>query len=326
MINKITIFIGDTGAYLAQEAKKVSESACLLDSLSTHILKPGIYYTSLGDCYNEQILLKILNQADVLIYCPPDIWSDGDTHEFSMRKTTEFYLRFFINKKQVLGVDTNGPDFKSTMLELADVRRSENPQIWISGCSISHGIGQGIEADERYGEHLSHELNMPVSYLTRPGTSNAWQAQQILRSDLRPGDIIVWGLTSWDRFTFVQDKPEKFTHVNVRYYERYPEFHKVVSLERLLETNNLLYHSLTSIHQVVNVCQKLGVKLLLAGLLVDRMFIQYLVDLPNYIQLLGYNGFEVKNMYPDQGTDGRHPGPLSHRWFADEMIKGIKQL
>ena len=63
------------------------------------------------------------------------------------------------------------------------------------------------------------------------------------------------------------------------------------------------------------------------GKLGDKALLNYINRAAReYIQLLGYNGFEAKNMYPDQGTDGRHPGPLSHRWFADEMIKGIKQL
>jgi hypothetical protein len=321
----ITILIGNNDSKLSYDAHLLSSQSIMINQNNYQNLTNGIYYTSLAYLPSLQSFIHTLEQADVLIYNNPTEWSDNESGPFCMKNITEFYLRYFINKKQVIGIDTSGPDLKNTMLQLEDQRKTDNPQLWIAGCSISLGIDRGILKHQRYGELLANYLAMPVSFLTKGGSSIRWQADQILRSDIKEGDTLVWGITSWNRITFMCNNFQQLTHLNVGYYQENPEFDKVVSLHRLCEENNLIYHALTDIHKVINICKKLNVRLVLAGLLVDQEFLKYLVELPNYIHLIGYRGFEHKNLFPDIGTDNKHPGPLSHIWFTKEIIKALSK-
>ena len=165
---------------------------------------------------------------------------------------------------------------------------------------------------------------MPVSFLTESGSSIMWAADQILRSDIRPGDIVIWGLTRCCRFPYYDNK---VLHILSRYYEYYPEFNNIININRLDEPN-MIYRSVTKILQVVNFCKKAGAKLILAGVLVDNDFLPYLIGLDEYLHCSGTstNLERTSPEFIDYGIDNEHPGPLTHRMYADKILSFIKNV
>lgn len=317
----IKIYVGDVTEDLCQAAQKESSNAILITSENCQCLEPGIYYLSLGDVSSISQFIHTLNQADELVYVPVDHWSDEKNNHSDMKKWTEFYLRGF-DKCSKFTISDVSHLSQTKFLKLVDVRKTENSQLWIAGCSVTYGMG--VEPDQRYGQIIANELNMPVSFLSFPGSSIEWAADQILRSDIRTGDIVVWGITSVVRFPFYHNN--KVEHLNPRYYELIPEFNKIVDISRLDE-EDLIYRSVTKIHQVLNYCNKIGARLCFAGLLVTPDFLPYLIDLPNYTQFFGHPEYvDKKHFFLDFGSDNLHPGKLTHEWYAKILLEKIRML
>lgn len=320
----ITIFVGDCTEGLAIAAKQLDQNASLIEhSNANQILAPGVYYTSLSDLDSISQFIKILNQADTIVYSPPLHWSDTKKNFSYQQHWTEFYCLFFNSQKIVKGLDNiKLLPCQNNMLELVDARKTSNQQLWIAGCSISHGAG--VKHSERYGELLSKRLNLPASFLTRSGTSIGWAADQILRSNMSPGDILVWGLTSVNRLTFMNEDCS-VSNITVRVYEEYPEFNNIVPLDFIGYEKNNIFNSLRDIHKVINFCNKQNIKLFLAGLLIDTYSLKYFYDLPNFIQFYGINGVDREDVFLDFGSDNYHSGTKTHQWYADELYKMITQ-
>ena len=252
---------------------------------------------------NNAPLFEILDKADYIFYRPPVTWSD-DFGEFSWesnKRITEWFL-YCINleKNNVDGLNMSKYQH-SKYLELADVRGIDSKVLWISGCSISHG--EGVEDSQKYGQLLSNKLNLPVRYLTKPGSSIKWQSDQILRSDIQKDDVLVWGLTQ-------ESRTVKIAGGEVR-----TEQDPVVRLSELR-----LYDAITGIHQVVNFCRKIQCQLILLPLLSSEVLNLLLTHLDEYTHL----PYRTKTL--DYGTDNLHPGPLTHEWYAKHAVNKIRKL
>ena len=313
----ITLFVGDVGEYLAKIALQHSNSAKLITAKNYKNIRAGTYYTSIGDLKTDKKFESVLKQADVIIYSPPHTWSNEQG-----KRPTEYWLtvvRAFEDKK-VINADHLKLPLLDIFLKLVDQRKTELPQLWIAGCSITHGVG--VEKSERYGKLLADRLNQPVSFLTDPGSSIPWAADQILRSDLRPGDTVVWGLTSMGRITWWQDNKHVW-HINISTYQTTPELDEHVRITRIWEQDRA-YDGISKIYQVINFCAKKKVKLYLAGILIDLR--KYSLHLDNFVPF--YSGIKEAedNQFLDIGTDiERHPGPLTHQWYADKILEKIQQ-
>lgn len=317
----ITVAVGDITEYLSQQAKHIDPDAKLITEANFHNLTPGVYYTSLGDFSRMIDFINTLDQADTLIYWPPTTWSDQNQSHSNMKFWTEYYLMYFWNQKTI--VNNNQVPLmdqtKNNMLQLVDSRKTNAKQLWVSGCSVTYGTG--IDPEQRYGQLLADALDLPVSFLSLPSTSIQWSADQILRSDIRAGDTVVWGITNFARFSYFTDG--KVERIGSSYYQLHPTFNKIVPIERL-DDENMAYQNLTRIHAVLNFCKKIQAKLFLFGLLVDHYDLKWTADLPNYKQLYGRFGFD-DGLYLDFGTDNMHPGPITHQWYAQQMLSTIKE-
>lgn len=313
----ITVFVGDVTNKVQIVARDQDPTAQLIEGNNSTDLASGTYYTSLGDCLTLDQFINILEQADILIYVPPEIWSDTDNKNFSyMKKWTEFFLLYFQDKKSVSGIDDLFfTDQINSILTLVDARKTDSAQLWVAGCSITDGLG--VTDQERYGQLIADYLDLPVSFLSTPGSSIPWAADQILRSDIRSGDIVIFGLTSANRFTYYHDD---VTHVNVRYYKQHPEFNNIMNIS-CLDNSNQHYQVITSIHRVINYCRLIKAKLIIAGILIDYDFLPLVANLPNYIQLFGKFGLEASTYFLDTSSiDDEHPGPKMHKWYADQIV------
>jgi len=306
----ITIFVGDNNAGLAITAQKTDPTAFLIDHknykffLSTEYSTDITVYTSFSDLpkitATDAVFFEVLKKADVIFYCPPTKWSDHSDYFnwISNRAITEYFLYHVkLIKNNVCGLDLNSY-LNSGYLALTEFRQTATKQLWVAGCSISHGIG--VSADEKFGELISAKLNLPVSYLTKPGSSIEWAKDQILRSDLRKNDVVIWGLTK-------ETRAPKANNTKIL-----SEPDPVIRLD---ETS--LYRAVTSVHQVANFCKKISVRLILVPFICSEQLQLLIHDLDEYYQL----PYQTQPL--DKGTDNIHPGPVQHQVWANTICNHV---
>jgi hypothetical protein len=320
-MNQYTLFVGDVGKYLAVEAKKFANDVTLvskknLEKFLQHPTRCG--YTSLADIGSAESLRKICYSAHRIVYVPPDTWANE-----SYGQRTEQLLYYIQQSVTYYGpVLTLNPPAELNFLQSGasiDPRVGQDSQIWVVGCSVSHGVG--VETHETYAHVLQHTFNRPVTKLTCPGSSIAWAGDQICRADIKKDDLIFWGITSWDRLTYAYDK---IYHVHAR---NIPQFDTPESLNTHrfiddLESANTTYMDYLSILRACNFSEKLGAKLIMLGLLPDWKNYHIVINRYNFKQLVG----PFTNAFIDLGTDNLHPGPKQHQQFAQEFVKFYKEI
>jgi hypothetical protein len=330
MVN-LTIFFGDCDSSVANQAQAFNTEAYLVDysNLEDFLAEtqpPGtVIYTSLADLPDDlELAYQLLHRADVVVYSPPVCWSDGKQLNLanprdSIEGTTLLVLTNISKiKNNVLNFES--PTIDNTFfLKLQDHRRGSQPQLWISGCSNSHAMG--VENNQRYGSLLADRLNLPVSFLTAPGSSLQWQADQILRSDIRKNDIVVWGMTSEARFPWWSNQ-NCVKHVNPKTELSTVNLSKKI-VNRLLVEEHFNYLAVVSANQVLNYCNKVGAKLLLAGLLSSDTLSLRLRLLNEFAQ---YFNLKHRHRMIDFGSDGIHPGPEQHVLYADFCYNQLERL
>jgi len=323
---ELTLFVGDCDEMLASEAKKHDSSAFLIDKKnykkiikkiknddSSHITA----YTSAADMpkikSTESVFHIVLNLADKIYYYPPKIWSDADNKDelHSMEQLTEYFL-YDINtrKNNVIGLNLNKWSEKYNFLMLENLPKSEKNNLWVAGCSMT--VGVGVEEHERYANIVAKSLNNNLVMLGKGGTSNEFAADQILRSDIKSKDIVIWGLTSEFRATEWNSKNNSIKNLNPY------NFHE--SEKGNLESMSLqtrLYKSLTCINQVINFCQKVGCSLYIFPIIPSENLVLLLAQYEEFYML------PYKPSLIDKGSDNLHPGPKHHEWYAEEILKVI---
>jgi|TARA_R110000868_G_C10805615_1_gene757452 hypothetical protein len=335
----LTVFIGDVNIKLSELAKVHDQTAfliCHLDCnefLNSELVTNTTIYTSLGDM-DEQIesLVELLQIADVIVYCPPDTWSDNKIINIAnptscLHGLTEQCL-FLSNNKNIKNFKFSSyiPD----PIKLVDCRKSEKKQLWIAGSSVSYG--HGVDCEQSYGYLLSAELNLPVSMIAIQGSSIAWASDQLIRSDIRKNDIVVFGLTKTERVTYVTDKC-KIMHIHkVNYHPRLKRRRDALEAlvpEKTLYTQDTIYTQFYAIKRLINFCNKLGVHLIIIGLTASDNIVRLLQNEPTF-HSFPYNeqGFDGVGfpMFEDRGTDGWHPGPNQHIAYKNFILKLINEL
>ena len=334
----LTVFIGDVDISLANAAKTHDPDAFLIDTknyksiIANDLTRHTTIYTSLGDLpKHPQVLVDICLLADNVVYCPPLRWSDNKTADDfnptdSVQGLTENLLLVLAQHKKIKSIDL-APIVQP--MPLVDQRKTDQTQLWFAGCSMSHGVG--VDPSQRYGQLVANELNMEASFLTRGGSSISWASDQIVRSDIGEGDIVIFGLTNIARLPYVKDKT-LLPGVTILTYNT------VKDLESLLPKHNLwsentFYQHLLSIDRAINFCNKVKAKLILFGLLVNNS--------PNLLRAVSqksnFVGYPYKisqenvsgklaflPIYTDLGTDNNHPGPLQHQQFAKFLLTQLK--
>lgn len=308
----ITLFVGDNNIALAKTAQKINPKAWLIEHtnykffLLTNYSKDITVYTSFSDLpkisADDAVFFDVLKKADNIVYCPPTIWSDhSDSFNWNHNQTITEYFLYHINllKNNVQGL--NLESYQNTRyLQLSDRRKTDDPQLWISGCSIPHGLG--VLENEKFGTLISKNLDICVSHLTCSGRSIEWAKDQILRSDIRENDIVIWGITQEVRAPRVING------------EIVPEKNPDIVLD---ETS--LYRAVTSIHQVVNFCKKSSVSLILLPTICSEQLQLLICHLTEYYQT------PYRTKFLDFGTDNIHPGPKQHQEWANICTELLKK-
>jgi hypothetical protein len=321
-----TVIIGDITDELAQWAKEQFPTATLLDNTNVDANNNNIVYTSLGDL-NKENFIKVITTANRVIFHDTDKWSNEE-----LEKHTKFLLSRCPNKVENFVVVDN------ELLNLVGLGHKKK-QLWVTGASLEHGTG--VSAQERYGQLIANKLQRPVTFLTHPGSSIQWAADQLLRSDIKKDDIVLWGLTSINRYQSF--KNNKAVHIfpgiadlskdlgyslvdqiNDRASVLLFSKKEFKDLERGLLDDDRLLVAVKSVHQVINFCKKIGANLILYVHPIST------VDFEIFLTRRIYNFDNLIVLSPacDLGTDPDHPGPISHNNWANEICnfidKGIK--
>jgi len=319
------LFVGFANEELVEYAVAYSTKATLITEDTWNCgIRPEVGYTGLEEFSNTLIFVSVLASATKIVYYPNKAETDIDL-ENPLNCTRGLFENILLSisqttpvenlKNNILGSNKVSATLKAC-LELVDTRKSNIPQLWGVGCSFTYG--SAVDYSQRYISVLTKKLNMNMSCLAQPGGTISWAADQILRSDIREGDIVVWGLTDKFRFTWFRDNTVwNFTPTE---YKKFNWLLETVPLSVLTDYDNAVYQSLTHIYQVNNFCNKIGAKLLLVGLLTGPDDLLYLHNLPNFYQY--YNKDFVD--YIDLGYDGVHPGPLQHQRYADSIFKQLQ--
>jgi hypothetical protein len=314
-MSNLILFVGNTDSSLSLIAQQYDESAVgIFASNLTNLDQIKVGYVSIGD-HSLQDFISILDYALEIHYVHSDNWDDIDT-----KLNTECYLRYFSHRKSVYNF-TNIP-VSNGMLDLIDTRKINNSQLWTVGDSFTVGT-PWVEFEQTYGYLLGKDLNLPVSCLAKGGASISWAADQILRSDIRKDDIVVWLLTSVHRFPYYYN--DQLRHVYANYWEEDPSFSKILD-EKILLSQHLTYLACKSIDQVIHDSYKVGYKLVITKAPVDINDNEFfMLD-----YLSNFNCFVHNYKHPgdgliDYGNDGEHPGPKQHQHYVDVISRHLKK-
>lgn len=317
------LIVGDVTDYLATYATKKDKSAKLVtqDSVDSYLASPtGTFYTSLGDFTSPDRFCDALLGASQIEYKPPQgQWSDKDLikdSQFSMETEIKehLYQWGYLHRRSVIGLslpDFYDPTFNNTIVNHA--RQTDEKQAWNFGCSITAGVGVAIE--ETYGDLVCAQLGLPLTRVAYRGSSVKWAADQIIASDIRPRDIVIWGVTSFNRFGyFLHDG--RFYHLTSGFTSNYPLFNKLLPRDWLISPH-VIYESLRGIQIADNFCRKIGAHLIMLG-----VFESY----PNKTDLQKYPNFiSIGKSFADKGTDKLHPGPKHHQIYAKAVLEYIER-
>ena len=317
----LTLFVGSNDSNLAKEAQSADPSAYLIDQNNQHQDHSGVCYTSISDLETLKDFASLLRQADTIIYVPDPSWTNTQkVKEYSERYWVEYYLYIFSldrSKKIINGPVLHLPIDNDLMLTLNDQRKNNNKQLWVSGCSTT--VGTGVEIHERYANILAEKLNLPLCMLATPGASVAYAADQILRSNIQKDDLVVLGITNHQRKTYYYEENSEIIHVTAANFK---EQNRKIDLT----DPTLLYDSITAVHRVLNFCQAVNAKVILIGVHIDIEFAMYLKDIPSYVHANGFYGANKNDMFKDLGNDMTHPGPLTHKWYAEKILDKLKEI
>jgi hypothetical protein len=199
------------------------------------------------------------------------------------------------------------------------IQRPQQPVVWAAGCSIT--AGSFVLPEQRYSTLVTNALNRPEINIARGGSSIFWAADQILRSDVQAGDVVLWGITNATRVEM--SNAFELTPVMLRKYVQLPSNQKLWNMNWFgspTQTTMMLHY----INQVQNFCQKTNVSLYMFNVLDTAWLSIILQKYQNYLNLV--IDCKIKNdtvTYVDYGTDDLHPGPIQHQQWADQILEFI---
>lgn len=320
MTDLFTLFVGDVTEDLSTAARKFDPSAYLIDSSNVANKHCGTAYVSLGDLQSIGDFFKLLTTANKIVYSPPLAWSDKKTssQSYSAAWITEHYIRLASN---LYCIPTENVPDKITGVTEPVPRKSAGQQLWIAGCSTTHGVG--VLEHQRYPNIVKTSLGLESTDLSWPGSSIAWSRDQILKSDIKENDIVIWGITSVGRFCWFDHAI--MTHVNVQHYYKNSNFDKTVPAS-MLDAPHRVYEALSAIQQVDNFCNKVGAHLIMPNLHGNLDIMADCARYKGFVMIHGLTDLEFHSGFLDLGSDNQHPGPLTHQHYAELVLKKINDL
>jgi hypothetical protein len=312
-MSKYELIIGDNSINLAELASMMFKNNLLVTSdifNQVDHLSVDCLYTSLADVTADQLVTLCKNAKDIH-YFPPVTWDCN-----KLQTHTEEILTKIVAYYQIPIRNFVVPTDPTHSLTLMDCRKSELPQLWVAGCSYAYGFGLA-QSQQRYIELISKKLEKSFSDLAAPGTSIDWAADQLLRSDIRPHDIVVWGITGINRVNYyIDNRSTDIARLKTAKMAKSPKKY----FNKMITDDNRVNQSIKLMYQVKNFVDKIGAKLVLIfhrELSLHehaKSFEHYLQTLDNYIAISVQQDF----------TDDNHPGPITNQVWAAEILEFLE--
>lgn len=280
------------------------------------------YHTSLEDIKSKNlgVVLKLCISLDVSKL-------DIKKYYFDFWEHGRIINEIFQNKQKL----THEFDWSSYSIDrvnpISCPRTTDAPVLWTSDCSVTEGVGVG--PTEAWPYLLSQKLNIPLINLAIQGGSNRWAVDRVLRSDVRTGDTVVFGVTSFLRIEISTElwkqDPVPFAKYAFPKYKSnrwWPD--------EYFFSGDLHLKHLQSLLQLLNFCQKVGAKLIIANLIDALWTPVFFRDTECYINLV--NTVDTGNIdcgfidFIDLGKDNIHPGPKTHAIYYQKILEKIQQI
>lgn len=213
----------------------------------------------------------------------------------------------------------------------------EQIKIWAVGCSFAHGVGLET-SDQRYGQLVADYLGLEARFLTTPGSSVEWAHDQIIHSDIQANDIVLWGVTSLERFSYFSNlyQPPLFVNAMNLTQNRLGEY--TGALKILFTSDHWTIRNIKLIEQAQTVINKTGARLILffhpelSLLEHGKMFYDIFSEssnllIPECTKNDHWNGTwpPTRRNFLDFGNDDSHPGPNTHQAWAEQITSFIKE-
>jgi len=358
-MSNVTVYVGDNTKSFRHYVLNIDPNAEEANSQNWNISNEIVYLYTQNHTNKE--LIQIFLDAKEIIFYQPVTWSSDESkfhtigwleyintlREVKMLRTKQIGLGPVAYESQICDL----PDF----LNPTEPRKTEDPQIWVVGCSYTNGHGLA-DRNTRFGQLFANELNMPVSFLTMNGASNQWAADQILKSDIRTNDIVFWGITGVARSTlYTKERPWPIT-INMLDKEIpvYKQFildnRKIAPMRRMITEEFLLsdhsfYETVNHVDQVYNYLKKLNTKFLLGYFAdLDFPYLDHMGRMMHYITNKNDpRVFVIKPEYPwidmirrglsDTNYDNareetlfHHPGPGQHQAYSKALLQRYSEL
>jgi hypothetical protein len=270
-------------------------------------------HTSVEDLFCENISVACNNATEIIVV---DIDENVDITNDNCFAYGRLFNELLRHKDKVKNFA-----WRQDINYLKHTRSTDSPVLWTAGCSITAGVG--VEHTDRWGTLLSKYLNLPEITLSKGGTSIFWSADQLLRSDIRENDIVVWGVTNVPRIEIARSW--NFDSTTITGYYNKNKQHQYWNPDYFESETQVLF-ALRSILQVVNFCQKVKATLYLANMFDIAWISVMLKDFKNFIDLtqdLSIVGNTIT--FIDVGSDNKHPGPRQHQQYAEKLYNFIKE-
>jgi hypothetical protein len=262
----------------------------------------------------------VLDLADRIILIDLDISFSNKIADSELFQ----YMNFFNFLKKYHYAKTENfrwiEQFPLLFESITDTHKTDKNPLWITGCSIT--VGQGVDANQRFADILATKLDLDPIILAKSGSSITWQADQILRSDIKKNDLVVWGLTNFARVDYAEGfdwQSQAASNLEFKnFIWKYWTYEYFDSYTRSMEC-------IKSIQHVNNFCKKIKAKLILVNLLDNVWSNLVFSKLSNYLDLTVPQKENNKFNYIDFGWDNDHPGPKQHQLYADNIYQFIKE-
>ena len=230
------------------------------------------------------------------------------------------YARLFCKLSTIPERLSDASSIKKINLDLLINNNTYRPKtkcLFAHGCSITFGIG--VTPNKKYTTIVSEKLKLPLVDMSGSGSSIFWSADRILRSDLKSGDTVIWGITNIPRVSIYDGLELK--HLTTANYTSISQSLQYWKLDYFHSTTQSIA-AISCIEQVKNFCNKLSVNLLLVNILETTWIPLIYGNDPNYIDLcLKFYNTGTGYTFIDIGTDGTHPGEKQHLYYAQEILK-----
>lgn len=305
------LFVGDNcDPTLPEKAKQYNTNACLLTKNNIGIFSTNdVFYTSLADL-GEELFFSVCKQATSIYYHIPQHWS-GCNDQKTLVEMVLCYIDQFVPVENIEKINLPYKQFKKSYLK--GTRQTPNTQMWSVGCSITAGFG--IAAEKSWPMILASKFDLPLTNLAEIGSGIVWQSDQICQADIRPGDLVFWGIPSHNRIDVIDPDTLELEQLNPGRFFLDNTIKNKFSIE-ILDSPSIVYHNVLAVRRAVNYCKKIKANITIMGLMNDFDLVYKSYGVKEFKQ---YWSWPMTNV--DYADDHQHPGPRQHAIFADEFQK-----